>query len=224
MGRETYAAKNSQTTILMTGFEAYKLFQSLNNHFFSEYDYIKYSGGLSIKPETYEKKSQSEKYRYERLGRKFGSKEDLENFIVSNLVVTKKRLWIGALAGNEPEENHRQWQQRIESLQYTFASEMKAVIDKMGSFNAIFKAEEGQHPELLKSLIRSEISMETFLLLDMCVSFISRFSEKLKEDRNWLNIRFKALKYKPFLERLEINTEKLKDTLATIFDDLGIKS
>ncbi len=192
----------------MTDFEVYQLFSSLNNHFFVEsYDYFRYAGQVSTKPETYNKKKQGEKYHYQKLAKKY-TKDQLENLIVSNLITTDKRLWIGSLSDKLYEE----WLKRTESIQYNFLSELSELIHTH-NFNDLFKCENNQHPIILKEYLKGTLSIETFILMNLCVGFFKVFVEKLADDPIWLSVYRKCLKYQPFIQKLNTDVSKLKKDL-----------
>jgi hypothetical protein len=194
----------------MTGFNVCHLFLALNNHFFSNnYDYFKYKGSVPIKQETYDKKRQDEKYRYERLAHKFPTKEELENFIVSNLIEAKKRVWVGTLFGGDADNVYLRWQGRVQSLTYNIINEIQHLLEEESSFNNLFRCNEHEHPEILKAHMRGDLSLESFVILDLCLNFIPKMDEKLSDDRNWMLVKNKTLKYRPFLERLNINIADL---------------
>lgn len=205
----------------MNGFDTYKLFLALNNHFFQgSYDYFKYAGNVTIKSETYNDKKSFEKYRYETLGRKFKDKEDAENFIVANLLEAKKRTWIGSMAGPQPEDVYLKWQARVQSLQYNLTNQLSKLLENNFKFNSLFKCEESQHPEILKAYMREELSLESFVILDMCLGFIERLDKKIGEDRNWMLVKRKSEKYKPFLERLNIDVQNIKKVICKVVQDM----
>ena len=197
----------------MTSFEVYKLFLSLNNHFFqNNYDYFKYKGAVPVKPETFNNKRQDEKYRYERLIHKFSTKEELENFIIANLLEAKKRVWVGALFGGDADDIYLRWQGRVQALEYNVVNEVRSLVENQ-KFNDLFKCIEHEHPEILKALMRGDLSLESFVILDMCINFIPKMSENLGDDRNWMIVKNKALKYRPFLERLNINAGSMSKAI-----------
>jgi hypothetical protein len=199
----------------MTGLEAYKLFTSLNNHFSQmSYDYFKYGGNVTIKPETFE--NHKNRFRYEALAKKLTgkTKEDQENFVVANLIEIKGKAWIGSLAG-DADEIYLRWRGRVESLQYNLTNEIKLLLEDH-SFNELFKCGEHDHPEILKAYMRGDVSLETFVALDMCVNFVPKMSENLGDDRNWLLVKNKAFKYKPFIQRLGIDTTKLSKIIMEV--------
>jgi hypothetical protein len=209
----------------MTGYDACKMFQALKFHFFKpSYDYIKYSGGVSLKVETYNAKRSDEKNRYDRLVKKFPVKEDLENYIVANILerAEKASWWIGNLAGEEAQDCYRRWQGRVEAIQYNLINELKRLLERHDSFNALFVCDENTHPEILKAHIRGEVSLETFVVLDICLNFIPRIDQKLGDDRNWMQVKGKAIKYKPFLERLNIDVGKLSRAIQCAANEMGV--
>ncbi len=209
----------------MNGYETCRLFQALNNHFFQpNYDYFLYHGGVPLKAATYEKKRPDEKHRYDRLGRKFQTKEELENFLVATIISSSRRLWIGHYFGGEADETYLRWQGRTQSLQYSMLSEVKRIVDRLNSFNALFTVGANEHPEILKSHIRGDISLESFVLLDMVTGFIAKVDAKIQDDRNWSIVKIKAEKYRPFIERMNIDVPAYRKALLESIQRLGISS
>ena len=204
----------------MTSFEAYKLFLALNNHFFqNNYDYFKYSGGVPVKQETFDNKRQDEKYRYERLAKKFSTKEDLENFIVANLIEAKKRTWVGTLFGGDADDVYLRWQGRVQALEYNITNEIKHLLEDQDSFNNLFKCNEHEHPEILKAHMRGDVSLESFVVLDICLNFVPKLNEQLGDDRNWMLVKNKSRKYRPFIERLNIDVAGLSKAIKKAIED-----
>lgn len=209
----------------MTGYDVCRLFTALNNHFFQpNYDYFLYHGGVPLKMETYEKKRPDEKHRYDRLGRKFSTKEELENFLVATIIGANRRLWIGHYFGGEADETYLQWQGRTQSLQYGMISQVKNVVNRIDSFNGMFVVKANEHPEILKAHIRGDITLESFVLLDMITGFIAKVDSKIDDDRNWTIVRIKAEKYKPFIERMDIDVPAYRKALLESITRLGINS
>ena len=209
----------------MTGFETCKMFQALKFHFFKPtFDYIKYKGSVSMKVETYEAKRSDERNRYDRLARKFSSQEDLENYMIANLIerADKVNWWIGNLTGEEAQDCYIRWQGRTQAIQYNLINELKLLLEGKESFNSLFKCDKNTHPEILKAHIRGDVSLETFVVLDICLNFIPQVSQKLGDDRNWMNVSNKAIKYKPFLERLNINVGNLSKAIQCAVNEMGV--
>ena len=207
----------------MTGFDTCRMFQALNNHFFqNNYDYFKYKGTVPLKQETYDAKRQDERHRYDRLAKKFPTKEDLENFIVSNLIESKKRTWVGNLFGGDADDVYLRWQGRTQALQYNLTNEIQRLLEDQDSFNNVFKCNEHEHPEILKAHMRGDLSLETFVVLDICLNFVPNLNKKLGDDRNWMIVRNKSIKYRPFIERLNINVGSLSKAIQLAAKEMGV--
>jgi hypothetical protein len=209
----------------MNSLETYRLFLGINNHFFKpSYDYFKY-GPVPVKPETFEDKPHAEKFRYERLSQKFSEKEDLENFMVSNAIDCKKKMWVGDLFGGEADRKYTEWRGRTNpaQAQYNAVSQIKRLVEQQDGFNKLFVTPgSGQHPEILKAHLRGDLTIETFVLLDMCVNFFPRLDKDLGEDRTWFVLKNKSVKYRPFLNRLNIPTTKLCQNILNAVQELGV--
>jgi len=205
----------------MTPFECYKLFLGLHNHFTKpSYDYFTY-GPSPVKLETFLKKPSVSQYRFERLSKKFSSIEDLEQFIVANLIESQN-VWDGSLSGAEADERYLLWQGRIQALQYRLRSELKRLVEQNDCLNCLFTAAPREHPEILKALMRSDMSLESFVVLDMCINFFPRLNKTLSDDHAWVSIRNRANKYRPFIERLNISVQDLRQVLLDMVRDLGV--
>ena len=76
---------------MISGYEAFGLYQSLKLHFTTDsYDYFKYNGKTKVTVTAFE--NRKDKYHFYKLSRKYTNKEDLINFIVANLIEDEKLL------------------------------------------------------------------------------------------------------------------------------------
>jgi len=209
----------------MNSLEAYQLFLGIRNHFFvASYDYFKY-GPVPCKAETFEKKHFVEKHRYERLAKKFSTKEELENFLVANFVSSNKKVWIGDLFGGTADEKYKTWMGRTQSAQYNTISQIKRLVEETGDFNSLFVTPgPGQHPEIIKAHLREDISIETFVLLEMCCHFFKKLDKDLDDDRTWFMLKNKSNKYTPFVKRLNTDVQKLAISIRVAVEELGVIS
>ena len=206
----------------MNSFDACRMFLALNNHFFqNSYDYFKYKGNVPLKRNTYDDKRQDERHRYDRLAHKFQCKEELENFIVANLIELDKRAWIGLLFGGEADNIYLKWCGRVQALQYNLVNEVKLLLENC-SFNNLFKCSEHEHPEILKAYMRRDLSLESFVVLDVCLDFIPKLDKKLGDDRNWMIAKHKAMKYRPFIERLNIDVGDLSKAIQVAVKEMEV--
>lgn len=209
----------------MNSLDTYRLFLGISNHFFKpSYNYFKY-GSVPCKPQTFEDKPHSEKFRYERLSKKFSTQEELENYLVANMAEAKKKIWVGDLFGGDADKKYFEWLGRTNSSQahYNAVSQIKRLVEDHHSFNVLFASPApAQHPEILKAHLRGDLSIETFVLLNLCVNFFPRLNKDLGDDRMWYVIRNKAEKYCPFVQRLNIPTSRLRQSILAAVQELGV--
>lgn len=190
----------------MTAFESYKMYVALKLHFTTDnYDFFKFNGKTKIKEENFEKRK--DKYFFKKLTNKHKDSEVLPYF-VANFVADPSN-WIGTMVRTDGDENYQNWKKRMESLHYTFSEEVDFLLSQVDNFDDLFKL-QGTHPPLLKFLLGKKISMETFVIIDQILDFITRFDKIITEQIIWKDIRRTALKYSPFLTT---DIVKYKNTL-----------
>ena len=86
---------------MITGYEAFGIFQALKLHFTSDsYDFFKYHGKSKISVEAFELRK--DKYHFYKLSRRLPNREELILFIVANLL-HNDNLWVGDLLTEESE-------------------------------------------------------------------------------------------------------------------------
>ena len=196
------------------GFNAYKTYVALKNHFTSDsYDYFKYNGKVRVKAESFLKRK--DKFFFEKIENKY--KEDLVDFFVSNLV-TDQSSWVGTMVGDKAEQIFSEWKKKKQSLKYSFKEDMVTIRDYMDkndiSFDNIFACEDEQHPIILKLLISEEITIESFIILDRALNFIRYIDKFLLDDYIWIEYNKKVRNYSPFIS---IDKKECHMVLKNIF-------
>lgn len=194
----------------MNPFETYTLFLALKNHFSkSNYDFFKYSGKTRASIDSFNKRT--DKYFFERLSRK-KNKLEIRQFYVSNFVDCEnpQRVYITDLMRNG-EDVYVQWLKRIQSLSYTFQTEVSVFIQK-DKFNDFFLCVNGEHPEIIKKYLKKGISIETLVILDKILNY-SKDYDKLLLDPVWEFVGMRIKKYSPFLD---INIERYSKILKEV--------
>lgn len=182
---------------------AYRLYLALKKHFTTKYDYHRYSGKITAKKSSFEKRR--DKYFFEKLARKF-THDELESLLVSNFIVNPN-LWIGDIANAaDATDVNTQRIARLETLSWTYSEELKMIkkfivdndirfmdllIDNKNNYN---------HPWILKFLLREYISIETFVILDSIGNMIKILDNNLADDEVWQAKKLILTKYRPFLE------------------------
>lgn len=191
----------------MTGYEAYKLYVALKNHFNSDtYDFFRYGGKTRANIKSFE--IRNDKYFFAKLAKH----KDTERYIVANIIEDNPNVWVGDLANEQAaEDNYKRWLARQESLTYNFQNDL----DKLDPvYNANLVVEGSNHPLLLKMYIQKKVSIETLVVLDDLCGFFRHWNKKIEEDIIWPMVYKKCKKYKPFLR---YDKDKLKQIVVDKF-------
>jgi T4 gene Gp59 loader of gp41 DNA helicase/T4 gene Gp59 loader of gp41 DNA helicase C-term len=194
----------------MTGYETYKLYVALKNHFISDtYDYFRYGGKTRASVKTFE--SRHDKYFFNKLAKH----KDPLRFILANIIEDNANVWVGDLVNEQKaEENYRAWLKRQESLTYIFKQDLERLNE---DFNKNFLVENGKHPLLLQLLIHRKVSLETIVILNDLCPFSKYWTRNIEEDVIWPMINKKCRKYRPFLS---FDKEKFKQIVVDKFQDV----
>jgi hypothetical protein len=177
-------------------FDAYKSYLGLKNHFTREsYDYHKYCGKSRASLQSFYKRK--DRFFFEKLSRQKDDSEVIE-FFVSNFVSCDdpQSLWIGEIVRNG-EQNYTDWKRRLQSLAYTFKTEVESVFDGK-NFDDMFKIEGTKHPPIVKEHLAKNISLETLVLLNKIIGFKSKFDKKM-DDPVWKFLSMRIDKYDTFI-------------------------
>jgi hypothetical protein len=190
-----------------SGFAAYALFHALKLHFTSDsYDYIKYNGKTNVTKTTFS--TRKDKYSFYRLSRKFGLTE-LRNYYIANFLVSDVQ-WVGDIIGPDSEENYKKWQKRIQSLTYTFESDIIKLLNRVDVPNELLMVRKNEFPLLMQCVQQNDITIETLIILDDIMNFFPMWEKEIYDDIVWPNFKMKCQKYKAFLH---YDKEKFKQIL-----------
>ena len=196
------------------GFKAYQKYLAVKGHFTrKDYDYFKYKGKIKASESSFKKRN--DRYHFAKLENKH--KKDLLPFLVSNMVVSSE-VWVGELLSENSEKIYKKWQKKIESLKYTFRTDMSKLRDLIElhdyEFDDLFKMKDNDHPIIFKQLMTEEISLESFVILDRILNFISYFDKKMLDDPIWTMYNVKIVKYQRFID---INKFDYHEIVKNIF-------
>jgi hypothetical protein len=195
----------------MTGFDVYKLYLSVKLHFTSDnYNFFQYNGKSRASVSSYEKRN--DKYFFDKLANKYNH-DALIDYFVSQFT-TQDDMWVGEIVKGKGEKNYYNWRKRKQSLKYQFTTEVEELLTNISepysnNFDKLFECKRGMHPQVLKLYLKKQISLETLVILDKILNFVSRLDTELT-DPIWINVRNKVIKYSPFLS---INTSEYKTVL-----------
>jgi len=194
-------------------FDCYKSYLGLKNHFTKEkYDYHRYGGKSRASLESFYKRK--DRFFFEKLSRQKDDSEVIE-FFVSNFVSCDdpQSLWIGEIVRNG-EQNYTDWKRRLQSLSYTFKSEVEDVFSGK-DFDGMFKIEGSKHPLIVKEYLGKRVSLETLVLLNKIIGFKDNFDKKLT-DPVWKFLSMRIDKYDSFIH---IDIFKFKKILKGVIID-----
>ena len=194
----------------VTPFDTYKAYLGLKNHFTkSNYDYHRYGGKSRASLQSFYKRR--DRFFFEKLSRQKDDSQVVE-FFVSNFVSCDdpQSLWIGEIVRNG-EQNYTEWKKRLQSLSYTFKTEIEDVFTNK-DFDGMFRIEGTRHPQIIKEHLAKNISLETMVILNKIIGFKDDFDKNLS-DPVWKFLSMRINKYNSFIH---IDVFKFKSILKEI--------
>ena len=204
----------------MTGFESYKLYLSIWQHFSlsRDYNYFKYKGKLgNITGKTYN--NRKDKYFFEALGAR--NKGDLLQYYVANFAHHGSEVqWIGDLHSKESEDVYVHWQKRIQSLSYIFEKDLKEIneflIARGLGFDRLFDYDEDDgHPIIFRFVQQRMIEVETYIIMDKILGFSKRIAKNIKDSYIFPSEQYRYDRYSEFLN---LKDEKYIRIMKGVFD------
>jgi hypothetical protein len=117
--------------------------------------------------------------------------------MLSNFIKNPK-IWVRSLLDDTAEEVYRAWKKRIDSLTYSFKSELGEL--KQSSLQDNFTVTDGQMPNVMVLYLQKKISLETFTILCHVTNVFSYWEESISDRTIAKDIIRLSKKYWPFLE------------------------
>jgi len=197
------------------GFDVYRTYLAMKQHFTKEnFDFFQYDGKVRAKESTYLQRSDF--YFFETLSRKL-SDQEIKEYMLASFVSADdpSKVWIGDIK-LRGKNCWLAWTKQNQSMQYLVKQDLGTMVDHMATkeytFNDLFET-MGGHPPALRLYIQGRISLETLIILDMVLKFMSKWDKKMK-DPLWELLSLKIKKYKPFLS---IPTDKYRKIMKEMF-------
>jgi len=194
------------------GFNAYKLYLAVKNHFTTNYDFFKYNGKVNAKEDSFLKRR--DKFFFAKLQRKYNN-DQLRDLFVSNFA-DGEDFWIGNVLTQKAESVYTEWKARQMKLSYILEQDLKFLLDYYNErnldFNSLFVMENG-HPILLQCVLRNDIYVETMIIIDRVLNYSRRWN-KVLDDPVWTEFKKRMDKYSPFVL---FDAEKGKKILRKVF-------
>lgn len=200
----------------MNGFEAYKEYLAVKNHFsLDSYDYIKYNGRISASEASFLKRK--DKFFFTKLGRRFDRQDELRDFLVSNFLHNEK-IWVGNLLDEKHLEVYKSWQKKQQSLSYVLRSDFSTILSFMDNhdvtFDTLFDMRDNELPLLLQLQQEDTIQVETLIVMDKVLGFFRRWDKKVEDDIFYPIVRKRIKKYEGFID---YDISKAKTLMKEIF-------
>jgi hypothetical protein len=199
----------------MTGFEAYKMYLAIKNHFsLDNYDFLRYNGRISASEESFLKRK--DKFFFTKLGRRFDA-EDMKYFLVSNFFENEK-IWVGNLLDEKHLDVYKKWQKKQQSLTYIIKSDFQTILsfieDNDIKFDELFAIREHELPLLLQLQQEDTIQVETLIVMDRVLNFFKRWDNKIEDEIFYPTVRKRIKKYEGFVD---FDTKKAKSLMKENF-------
>lgn len=191
-------------------FDCYKSYLGLKNHFTKQnYDYHRYGGKSRASLESFYKRK--DRFFFEKLSRQKDDSEVIE-FFVSNFVSCDdpQSLWIGEIVRNG-ETNYTRWKKRVQSLSYTFRTEVENVFSDK-KFDEMFYIDGTRHPHIVREHLGKNLSLESLVILNKILGFKGEFDRRLN-DPIWKFLSMRIDKYDSFIH---IDVFKFKSILKEV--------
>jgi T4 gene Gp59 loader of gp41 DNA helicase/T4 gene Gp59 loader of gp41 DNA helicase C-term len=189
----------------MTPYETYQLFLAIKMHFTQpSYDFFKYNGKVRTDHRAFERRR--DKYQFFKLSKH----RDPLGYLVANFAAGNSGKWIGDFLTDSSERVYDEWLARQQSITYRFKSDLVQFQD---DFREIFRVSHGQHPQLLTSFKRGDVTIETLTILNNLLTFFPTWDKKIEDTILWPSIRDRCLKYAPFIK---YDKQKLKQIVKDL--------
>lgn len=199
---------------MITGYEAFGIFQALKLHFTSDsYDFFKYNGKSRVSVDAFE--NRKDKYHFYKLSRRLTNRDELIMFIVANFV-QNENIWVGDLLTEESETIYRQRQKVIQSLSYIFENDCRKLFDGIDNPNGFLKVMNGEYPILMTKVLQRDIEIETLCIMNKILGFLPSWNNKIEDTIRWPLFYRKVIKFSEFLPK---DVTKFKMILKKVIDE-----
>lgn len=175
----------------MSPFEAYKLYLAVKQHFTTtSYDFFKYNGKVSATQASFE--TRRDKYMFYKL-----SKRDDPLLYLVSILSQEPNVWVGEIFEPKYEQMYKDFLKTKESLTYIFNNDIDQLLE---NFDENFNVPSGDYPYLLKLYTRKKIRKETFIIIQDCVRFFSKWNKEIADPILWPQIALNCKKFWPFMQ------------------------
>jgi hypothetical protein len=192
----------------MKAFECFTTYMAMKRHFSSDYDMFKYNGKLN-NTSVSKFETRRDKYFFHKLSKL----KNPYDFMLAN-IIKNANFWPGDVNNMDTHAVYVNWQKRQQSMSYMFKQDLHKMDD---DFDVNIFVKDGMHPHLLKLILREDIGVETFIILNELTPFFWYWDNAMAKDPIWNDLKNKCEKYKPFF----INNVDLKKFKSYTMEHFG---
>ena len=182
----------------MDGYNLFKTYVALKNHFtIEDYDYIKYSGKVKTKEETFRKRKDFTLFY--KLGEWLPESKSV-SFLLAHFI--ELNSFTIHFVFENPIKSQRlfdRWKERTNNLLDVYEKDIRTIARSCESWKDCIKQEESDYPLLFKLVMSNKISPETYSLLDDLFHQSNKQYNGLDMDVLFLSMNLKYRKYRTFL-------------------------
>lgn len=184
----------------ITGYDAYVLYLAFKMHFSSKsYNFFKFNGKTKASVSAFN--ARKDKYHFDKLAVKFSREKIIEKMLVEQL--DNPNFWVKDLLEKDNETRYLMWRGFIEGIDYSIKKEFSTIKEYCLKSEIepiqVFKIKEGSHPLILKFLLRKDIRIETFIVIDSILNISSIMNKRNSFDPIWIDTYNLMIKYYPFV-------------------------
>ena len=173
----------------MNANEVLQYYTALKLHFGSQgYDFFQYKGQVRYPLDLDKRK---DKWQIQKIAKH----PDPMGLMVANFSVNP-HVWTGDIISDIGLKTYTAWRKRLESLSYTFKSDLGRFKADLASNIAV---PPNTHPYAFKLLLGGHVCLETIVILDHFLDLYTLWDSKLKDDLAWQAIKQSIVKYRPFV-------------------------
>ena len=191
---------------MISAFGVYKLWIVLKLHFQqSEFDAIKYNWTIgTLAPSALEKRR--DRFIFEKVARKYQTKEKVIDVLISNFCQKGKLDWIGDL----DEDVYEEWTKKIASLPYIFKNQVDNIFSSISTadeFMTLVYDKSTDKSKLFDDLLSGNICIETFIVLDNIFKICKTIDSSMQFRLLWETYKPIIQKYQRLLNKLYLTPD-----------------
>lgn len=205
----------------VTPLVVYSTYIAVKLHFEKgSYDAFKYNfKGPQKKIAAFQKSN--DRFAFEKIAKKYHNFSDLVFFLLAN--VLDGRMWIRDMS----DEIYVLWTAKMQRLSYQFSADMQVLHDHAVNHELTF--DDCLHPRPITNLVpilellrKGRIQVESVIIIDVLVDFLSRINKKTVSDPLGLTNDkvYLMQQYTPFIKQ-RVNVAASKNIIINLFTVVG---